>query len=478
MTLFSPHQLPLKIVLLLAIFSLVFLNAGGWYLYNLALAALDQRMAGQLWSIGRTTALDIEASGLPELVELLGEDWPGAATRGDAEQDIPLGEGLFVDALSSAAAYVSEVVDRNGLQRLVLMDTGGRVLFDSAERVGFGQSELYLPLDAAEIEAAAGGEETATVAYPVEGTYYKRAYVPVLRYDETGPSVGLVLGIEAGAGQFREMKALGRHLWGLAGVSMVVGGLLLLVVYRTIRKNVMLERSADRARRALEMGQMTAAVAHEIRNPLGIIQTNAECLRSLVTDAAAREAATDILEETERLAAVLHRFTGLLGGEDGKAPAEHPAREVDLAVFLKSLVGRYSAASRQKGTVIDLQVPEGEGEGFRVRAREDLLDSVFQNLMDNALDAASSEGKVSIRLLRAGEAVRVEIEDTGPGMTSDEIEAALHPFHTTKHQGTGIGLPLAKGLVERMGGRLTVSSRRGKGTRVVIEFPAPDVSSL
>jgi signal transduction histidine kinase len=472
MRLFSPRQLPLKIVLLLAVFSLVFLNAGGWYLYNLALTALDERTAAQLWSIGRTAALDVEAIGLPELIHLVGEDWPEATLELASERDTTLPSLALLDTLNETGAYLGEVAERNGLQRLVLMDLWGRVLFDSADRVSFGEVEHYLPLDRAEIEAAAQGEEAATVAYPVEGIYYKRAYVPAKRYDQQAGTTSLILGIEAGTSQFREMVALRGHLWGLAVVSTGVATLLMVLVYRTVRKNLALERSTERARRALEMGQMTAAVAHEIRNPLGIIQTNAECLQSLSTDPAAQEAATDILEETKRLASIVRRFTGLSGKDSVERAADDDLIDVDMIAFIEDLFSRHSAGVSGKGATIDLQIPDRSKYFFRVRAREDALSSIFQNLLDNAADAVPDGGKITLRLLRADGMVRVEVEDTGSGMTREEIDAALQPFHTTKERGSGIGLPLAKSLVEKMGGRFALRSRKGLGTRVTVDLPS------
>lgn len=470
MALLSPRQLPLKIVLLLAIFSLLFLNAGGWYLYNLALAAIDERMAAQLWSIGRTAALDVEASGFPELLDLVGEDWPDVASSIDPEDNLPVTEAAFLDTLSNLAAYLAEAAQRNGLERLMVADLSGRVLFDSAGEVSFGQADVYLPLDGPEVEAAARGEETATVAYPVGGTYYKRAYVPVNRYQESGASPSLILGMQAGASQFREMEALRDQLWLVALVSAGVGVLLLFLVYGTIRRNLALERSTERARRALEMGQMTAAVAHEIRNPLSIIQTNAECLRSAATDPAAREAAADILEETERLGSIVHRFMGLSGAETGKVAEESPG-EVDLLPFLESLVTRYAHRIEAKGATINMETSDVGGRGCRVEGRGEVLASIFQNLFDNAADAVGQGDTVRVQLSAEGELVRVVIEDTGTGMTREEAEAALQPFHSTKQQGIGIGLPLAKSLVEKIGGSLTLRSHKGSGTRVIVELP-------
>jgi signal transduction histidine kinase len=477
MALFTPRQLPLKIVLLLALFSLIILNAGGWYLYNAALVALDRRMAAQLWSVGRTAALGVEIRGLPELLELVGDDWPEIAPADEGSEDRSAAELAFLGTLEDLAAYLDEVAARNDLRRIVLMDPAGRMLIDSTAQVGFGEEEIYIPLDRAEMDAALRGEEAATVTYPYGEDRYKRAYVPVGGDGESGKGPALVLAIEAGSRQFREMEMLGGALRLAALASGVVAVLLMILVYRTVRKNLAMERASERARRALEMGQMTAAVAHEIRNPLGIIQTNAESLRSMTDDPRVRETARDIVEESERLSAIVRRFTGLSGPEAEK-PAPRDSSEtagsnefVDLVEFLTRLLDRFRERVRERGGEVDLTVEESVRDGAMVAAPGESLESIFRNLLENSAESYESEGLIKVRISSDQNRLRVEVEDTGRGMTRDEAEAAMQPFHTTKEQGTGIGLSLAKSRVMELGGTLEIRSRRGKGTKVEVWLP-------
>jgi signal transduction histidine kinase len=369
------------------------------------------------------------------------------------------------------------------------MDSAGRALFDSTAQVGFGEEEIYVLLDRAEMEAARRGEEAATVTYPVDNVRYKRAYVPV---GFAGPEEGeaaLVLGIEAGSRQFREMESLGGALRLAALGSTVIAILLMLLVYRTIRKNLAMERASERARRALEMGQMTAAVAHEIRNPLGIIQTNAESLRSISDDPRVRETARDIIEESERLSAIVRRFTGLSGPEAGRdepaGPGETAALSeaaglfdptdssgpVDLVEFLAGLADRFRERIRDREIKMELGVEESVREGAMVAVSRESLETIFRNLLENSAESIDSEGLIQVRISTDRNMLRVEIEDTGRGMTREEAEAAFQPFHTTKEQGTGIGLSLAKSRVVGLGGTLEIRSRRGKGTKVEVYLP-------
>jgi two-component system cell cycle sensor histidine kinase PleC len=107
------------------------------------------------------------------------------------------------------------------------------------------------------------------------------------------------------------------------------------------------------------------------------------------------------------------------------------------------------------------------------------LKQILLNLMSNAIKFTEPGGSVVVTGRRGGEGcVAFEVRDTGPGMTPDEIKIALEPFgqvdasHTRQHEGTGLGLPLARRLAELHGGSLHVSSQKGKGTTVTVTLPA------
>jgi signal transduction histidine kinase len=98
---------------------------------------------------------------------------------------------------------------------------------------------------------------------------------------------------------------------------------------------------------------------------------------------------------------------------------------------------------------------------------------VFGSLVANAVEAMPRGGRLEIRgAQRDQRFVKVEIRDTGVGMSGEQLSRALKPFHTTKSQGLGVGLPLARRIVERMGGRIRLASRLGEGTTVELDLPA------
>ena len=101
-----------------------------------------------------------------------------------------------------------------------------------------------------------------------------------------------------------------------------------------------------------------------------------------------------------------------------------------------------------------------------------LIGQVFSSLIANAVEAMPNGGRLTLTgAARSTGLVSVEIRDTGTGMSEEQLARALKPFHTTKAKGLGVGLPLARRIVERMGGRIVLASRLGEGTTVELTLP-------
>ena len=102
-----------------------------------------------------------------------------------------------------------------------------------------------------------------------------------------------------------------------------------------------------------------------------------------------------------------------------------------------------------------------------------MLGQVFNSLIANAVEAIERNGRIALSVEREDEQrLRVSIQDNGPGMSRDQLAGAFKPFHTTKAKGIGLGLPLAKRIVERFGGSIALASEPGKGTTIEILLPS------
>ena len=245
------------------------------------------------------------------------------------------------------------------------------------------------------------------------------------------------------------------------------GGLLLyLALIGIVRQADAVMR--DQQRRLLEgerlaiVGEMASAVAHSIRNPLSSIRTSVEL--ALDRDPGRfEEPANDIVAEVDKIEAWIRELLAFT------RPGSIKREPVDV-----NQVVRASLASVR-----------GQLERKRVAATEaladpaptaigdvSLLQQVLQSIITNAMDALPDGGRLEVKTGAAEGRVNIVVQDHGPGISSEHLEQVFKPFFTTKPRGIGLGLPLARRLVERMGGTLDLTSRAGAGTRVQIELPA------
>jgi signal transduction histidine kinase len=204
-------------------------------------------------------------------------------------------------------------------------------------------------------------------------------------------------------------------------------------------------------------GELTAGIAHEVRNGLGTIAGYARMLEraSLAEDPAA--AARSIREECETLETVVRRFTDFV-----KLETLHLA-ETDLARLLARVVAREARAREEVETrLVGLDAP------LVVRADEELLERALENVVRNAVEAAAGGGRhVEVTAWQVGGQVEVRIADDGPGLASDH-PGAIRAFYTTRPGGLGLGLPLARKIVLLHGGSLQLANRAPRGAEVVV----------
>jgi signal transduction histidine kinase len=262
-----------------------------------------------------------------------------------------------------------------------------------------------------------------------------------------------------------------------AGLVVLFGG----VVLRTQRKELTLERELavsslqqsrderlQRASKAAAMGTLAMGVAHEIATPLGIIAARAEQMASRVAgDERLAAGVSAILAQTERINQVMR---GLLGLARGDAPS---AERIDPRTLVVAAVGlvehRFAKAGVPLRGDVDPGLPDVMGDPR-------LLEHAVVNLLLNACDAcravASSDG-VTVTAREQGGEVEIAVEDTGTGISPEDVGRALEPFFTTKARegGTGLGLAIAQEIVANHRGTLEFAPGKPRGTRAAIRLP-------
>jgi signal transduction histidine kinase len=226
--------------------------------------------------------------------------------------------------------------------------------------------------------------------------------------------------------------------------------------------------------RVSTMGELTASLAHELNQPLTAILSNAQAaLRLLASDKAdladIRDILGDIVEDDKRAAEVIHRLRGFLK----KSNLE--LSPLDIGELVSQVARLVSSDAIIRNVSIRLELTPGLPPvcGDRVQ-----LQQVILNLLMNGLDAMreSSEGErtLVLRTLGADHAasVVVAVEDSGMGIDEADLEHVFHAFYTTKPEGLGMGLAIARSIVEAHGGRLEARNNPGRGATFSFTLPA------
>jgi signal transduction histidine kinase len=227
------------------------------------------------------------------------------------------------------------------------------------------------------------------------------------------------------------------------------------------------QRELRRAERLAAVGRISAQITHEVRNPLNAIGLNAELLAEELerpgVPAEARALCAAISGEVDRLNAVTEEYLRF-----ARPPRHAPGRQ-DLAEvcggLLDFLAPELSAARVAVRRELAAGLPAVRGDEGQLRA-------VLLNLVRNAREAMAGGGTLSVAARRAGDAVEVEVRDTGGGIPAEDLGRIFDPFYSTKERGTGLGLAFVQQVVQEHGGTVRCESAVGQGTAFTLRLPA------
>lgn len=353
------------------------------------------------------------------------------------------------------AARLRALVAANGLEGAYVVSPSLLVLADADGRPP-RRADL-LRTDPARVERALHGEATVAFSYAVGSQAVATAYFP-LRGPGGAPDA--VLALEAGQGFAAEKGRLRRALAVAVALSLLGAATLAGVALRWSRAEAGRRRDAERAIRGDALARMGAMVAHELRNPLGVIRGAAELIRSRAGPALGprdQEALQDVLEEADRLRRLTDDFLDL---------ARDPAIVAGPVDVGEALAEAARAVSRTHAA-LEIHV---EGSG-RADADAGRLRQVLANLLVNAAQAGARHAWV--RAEPDGAEVRVVVRDDGPGVDPALRPRLFEPFATGRAQGTGLGLALSRRIVERQGGTLRLfEGAGGPGAAFELRLPA------
>jgi len=225
--------------------------------------------------------------------------------------------------------------------------------------------------------------------------------------------------------------------------------------------------------RLASLGTLAAGVAHEINNPLAIINEASGWLKTLLDRAGlARNPVKQEFDDTlstiensvDRAKKITHQLISVIRKTDPKIT------QINLA----ELVGETLQLNRRTAEMMGIDIiKKMEDTSNMIWCDPYLLRQVLINLLNNAFDAIGSKGKITIVVKPIGDLITLEVHDTGEGIPKENLDRIFEPFFTTKSpgKGTGLGLYVTRGIIDQLGGILEVESDIGRGTRMKIKLP-------
>lgn len=268
-------------------------------------------------------------------------------------------------------------------------------------------------------------------------------------------------------------------VWGGAVGLLGVGSLLschwlVARIGRILSRQAELDERLRQSHKLAVMGELSAGIAHEINNPLAVIGQEAEWMGHLVNEMrASGDLRPDDLEESTReIQRQVGRCREIARNLLDFARKKDPLLQVgDLHELIEDMVKLVEKVNGRTGIRI---VRDYCRDLPQVRTDHPLLKQVILNLLNNACHASEPGGSIAVRTAPAARThVNIVVEDTGCGIAPEHLDKIFDPFFTTKppEKGTGLGLFICQGIIERLGGEILVESELGKGTKFIIHLP-------
>lgn len=460
-------KLIINYVIPVVIIELIF----AFFVYVLARESLDNEMGRRLSAIAQATASQIRTESFITL------------KPGDEQSH-------NYQILREKLAVLSEALE---VQRIYIFDKEHRNLADSTGLMSIGARYYKLTSDRHEIQKALEGQAVSSTLFEgPDGNLYKSGYAP-LRYQN---NVVAILGADASADFFSSLRGISRNLLLLAAVTVAGIVIISLIFSRRIERPLtslvqsarqitegnlhepieqhsddelgFLAKTMEDMRQSIventsNLMMLQRGIAHEVRNPLGGMELFADLLLDELDDESHKDHVRKIRKEIHSLNRVADSFL------DYTRELRPDLRDVEVDPFLQQAAAL--VASEVFDNNIKFSIQTQQEPKLIARMDADLMQSVMINVLKNACQAMGKSGSLTILATSDGHLVKIEITDTGPGITTENLESIFKPFFTTKEQGSGLGLAFAKKICELHEGDIVASSKPGQGTSFIITIP-------
>jgi signal transduction histidine kinase len=427
------------VLLVIAVLLLLTFNLIQWYLYGQVRSFMELRISDEVLGLAEAEAANIDPQDLISSV-----DDPDASAT------------LWLVATQLENARLN-----HDLLGMNLYDRAGQDLLTSDSETHSTEAMLNLT----EFVSAQAGISAVTPVYRSDSLYLLSAYAPVYGADD---SVVAILRAEAGYAVFRTIESFRKSIIvaNILSVALVVLALSALIVIN--RRLLISHQALLRASAISSMGEMAATIAHEIRNPLAIIRNSAERIQRKYAGDSTDPVFGFISDEVDRMNRIVAGYL------DFAHPVKGEQEEFSISEMIVGLVEGMRTDLKTAG--IDTAVELGaKDERYVIGGERYAIRQAILNIILNAKAAQPAGGSIDVSLRsilwRGADAVEIDVSDHGTGFPPGAVQRAFDPFFTTRDKGSGLGLYIAKSVIDGHGGSITLRNRQAGGASVLVVIP-------
>ncbi len=264
-------------------------------------------------------------------------------------------------------------------------------------------------------------------------------------------------------GEYPYVTSDGRHIWLGVTASQLKNAtdetIGLIMVFTDLTEVKALQSQVELKKRLTQLGEMSAGIAHELRNPMSVIAGYAKLLNKKV-EASNKATVNAILTEIDHIDKIISEFLAFA------KPTDLNKASIDLTALIEESVKTVIADNK----TINASFAKCN-DPVNIMADEFMLRQALTNILINAVESMPDGGNMMIELNSTGDRIELSISDTGPGIPEDIKQKIFLPFYTSKQDGIGLGLAIVQKVIVSHGGTIEVDSKKGKGTTFLVTLP-------
>lgn len=301
-----------------------------------------------------------------------------------------------------------------------------------------------------------------------------RTYIPFVGVDRYAGKKYVIGVFELIQDLTTEYQSIVRFQYVIFGLVTLIMGMIFVALLLVVRRaeRIIEERAAEQrelesqlnqAERLAALGQMVAGVSHEIRNPLGIIQSTAELLGGMPDSNDTQKKLSGLItEESIRLNNIVTEFL------DFARPQELNIQDCHLDEIINKNIQFIRPELDREGISLHDNL---DGRSLKIKADPQLLYRAFLNIFMNGIQSMSRGGAIEVDVVEQVDRFVVGIIDRGHGISKADLGRIFDPFFSTKDKGSGLGLSIVRNIIEGHKGSIRIESKEGEGTKIIIDLP-------